>query len=204
MLGVVGGSVLAPHPFADELRGFPGLDLGAVADVAVLGVAVPHRGAAGVLALGFNRNHPGLKGDQILPQKTGQRQGVMQHEQGEFIAPSRHTLNYGDWCHQGYPYLAAMVDYSQHITLPEGFMGQRLVLSADVGNDLFEVYINGEHAGTRMWQPYELDITPYVKETSFTLTIRVVNTIANLLEAKGDPSGLNALYITPYPVYSLR
>ena len=41
-------------------------------------------------------------------------------------------------------------------------------------------------------------------EASFTLTIRVVNTIANLLEAKGDPSGLNALYITPYPVYKLK
>lgn len=129
---------------------------------------------------------------------------VGRDEQGEFIAPPRHTLTYGDWCHQGYPYLAAMVDYSQHITLPEGFLGQRLVLSADVGDDLFEVYINGEHAGTRMWQPYELDITPYVTEASFALTIRVVNTIANLLEAKGDPSGLNALYITPYPVYKLK
>ena len=124
--------------------------------------------------------------------------------EGEYIAPPKSSLDYGDWCGQGYPYLAAMVDYTQKVTLPEGFLGQRLELFADVGDDLFEVFINGEPADCRMWQPYTLDITPFVKDSAFTLTVRAVNTIANLLEGARKPSGLRSLSITPCPVYTLR
>lgn len=123
---------------------------------------------------------------------------------GEYIAPPRDSLQTGDWCRQGFPYLAAMVDYEQEITLPEGFLGQRLILEADVGDDLFEAFIDGRHAGCRMWQPYALDITDFVKDKRFTLTLRVVNTIANLLEARREPSGLFGLTITPHPAYHLE
>ncbi|MHC1785730.1 MAG: glycosyl hydrolase [Christensenellales bacterium] len=129
---------------------------------------------------------------------------VGKDEQGEYIAPPREGLRYGDWCGQGYPYLSAMVDYTQQLTLPEGFLGQRLLLSADVGDDLFEVFINDQPVGCRLWQPYELDITPAVTMETFTLKVRVVNTIANLLEAKRKPSGLNSLQILPHPQYRLK
>ena len=121
-------------------------------------------------------------------------------ENGAITAPSD-TLVYGDWCKQGYPYLAAMVDYTQEIALPDNFIGQELFFSADVGDDLYQVYINGELAGTRMWEPYTLDITPFVKERRFTLTVRVVNTIANLLEAQRKPSGLKSCRISAQPRY---
>ncbi len=123
-------------------------------------------------------------------------------EQGDYIDAPRNTLNYGDWCGQGYPYLAAMVDYTQQITLPEGFLGQRLIFHGDVGDDLYQVFIDGKLAGTRMWEPYDLDITDAVQSPSFTLTVRVVNTIANLLEAQRKPSGLRACSITPQPCYT--
>ncbi len=118
------------------------------------------------------------------------------------ICPPTDTLRYGDWCEQGYPYLAARVDYEQQVTLPENFMGQVLELTADVGDDIFEVWIDGEHAGQRLWQPYTLDITPFVKKRTFTLRVQVVNTIANLLEAQKKESGLKALTITPYQRYN--
>lgn len=124
--------------------------------------------------------------------------------EGEFIAPPTTSLKQGDWCAQGYPYLAAMADYETEIVLPEAFLGQQLMLECDVGDDLFEAWVDGEHAGLRMWQPYALDITHLVKSPRFRLKVRVVNTIANLLEAKRKPSGLFGMRIVPHPVYTLR
>ncbi len=129
---------------------------------------------------------------------------VREDGQGEYIAGPSGALHYGDWCLQGYPYLAAMADYIQDVRLPEGFLGQRLLLRADVGDDLFEVFINDTPAGCRMWEPYELDITEFVTGDSFTLKVRAVNTIANLLEAKRKPSGLRRLDILPHPLYTLN
>ena len=129
---------------------------------------------------------------------------VGEEDGAEVILPPTNTLTYGDWCKQGYPYLAAMVDYTQEVTLPAEMMGKELLFSADVGDDLFQVFINDELVGTRMWQPYTLDITEAVQSPTFTLTVRVVNTIANLLEAQRKPSGLNACSITAYPKYTLH
>lgn len=129
---------------------------------------------------------------------------VGEEDGAEVILPPTDTLTYGDWCKQGYPYLAAMVDYTQEVTLPAEMMGKELLFSADVGDGLYQVFINGELVGTRMWQPYTLDITEAVQSPTFTLTVRVVNTIANLLEAQSKPSGLNACSITAYPKYTLH
>lgn len=123
--------------------------------------------------------------------------------QCEYLDAPGSTLAYGDWCHQGYPYLAAMVDYEMHVDIPKAFLGQRLLLECEVGDDLFEAWIDGAHAGVRMWQPYQLDITDFVSTSRFHLKVRVVNTIANLLEASQKASGLFKLRIVPHPVYTL-
>ncbi len=120
----------------------------------------------------------------------------------DVICAPTNTLRYGDWCKQGYPYLASMVDYEKEILLPDGYLGKTLLLDADVGDDLFEVFVDGEPAGVRLWSPYVLDITPFVKSSRFTLQVRVVNTIANLLTMQGKESGLRSLTITPYDRYN--
>lgn len=122
-------------------------------------------------------------------------------ENGEYIDKPVSSLKYGDWCKQGYPYLAASVDYTQQITLPNDMLGHELIFTADVGNDLYQVLVNGKLVDTRLWQPYESDLTQAVTDRTFTLTVRVVNTVANLLEAQRKPSGLNACSIRANPVY---
>lgn len=126
---------------------------------------------------------------------------VGKDEAGEYIDKPVSTLRYGDWCEQGYPYLAATVDYTQEITLPEEMLGHELVFTADVGDDLYEVLVNGQKVDTRLWQPYESRLTDAVAGRTFTLTVRVVNTVANILEAQRKPSGLNGCAITAYPKY---
>lgn len=126
---------------------------------------------------------------------------VGKDEQGEYIDAPVSTLRYGDWCEQGYPYLAATVDYTQEITLPEEMLGHELVFTADVGDDLYEVLVNGQKVDTRLWQPYESRLTDAITGQTFTLTVRVVNTVANILEAQRKPSGLNGCAITAYPKY---
>lgn len=51
----------------------------------------------------------------------------------------------------------------------------------DLGKVYFtaDVIINGKKAGTRLWDPYQLDITNYVKEGDNTIEVRVIPTLRN-------------------------
>lgn len=66
---------------------------------------------------------------------------------------------------------------------------------------MYQLLIDGQPVDTRLWQPYESRITDAVTSSTFTLTVRVVNTVANLLEAQRKPSGLNSCRITALPIY---
>lgn len=129
---------------------------------------------------------------------------VGEDEKGEYIAAPVTSLHYGDWCKQGCPYLASVVDYTQTVTLPAGMLGHELTFTADVGDDLYQVLVDGELVDTRLWQPYESSLTKAVKHETFTLTVRVVNTVANILEAQRKPSGLNSCAIQAKPVYHFQ
>jgi hypothetical protein len=59
-----------------------------------------------------------------------------------------------------------------------------------MADDAVEVVVNGQTAGVRLWEPYEIDITDVVQPGENTLELRVTNTLINLLEAVQRPSGL--------------
>jgi hypothetical protein len=93
--------------------------------------------------------------------------------------------------------------YRKRFTLPESFTGQRVFLEPQMEDDVLEVLVNGQAAGVRLWAPYQIEITDWLKSGENTLELRVANTLVNLLEAVERPSGLlGAPKLVPYRTFT--
>ncbi|RPI84857.1 MAG: hypothetical protein EHM41_12315, partial [Chloroflexi bacterium] len=113
---------------------------------------------------------------------------------GEYqIAAPRSTSNLAPWNREGYPFYSGSAIYSRHFRLPggsEGDTGLRLFIDVPAGDDVVEVILNGKQAGICLWAPYTVEITSLVQPGENKIEIRTANTLINLLEAVGRPSGL--------------
>jgi hypothetical protein len=70
-------------------------------------------------------------------------------------------------------------------------------------DDVLDVLVNGQSAGIRLWAPYQVDLTEFLKAGDNTLELRVANTLVNMLEAVERPSGLaGAPKLVPYQTFS--
>lgn len=68
--------------------------------------------------------------------------------------------------------------------------GRRIFLDMGQVGEQAEVYINGTYAGFRLWAPYMLELTQYIKNGKNSLSIAVTNSLANKYTDKLQPSGL--------------
>ncbi|MCE5322221.1 hypothetical protein LLG46_02770 [bacterium] len=66
------------------------------------------------------------------------------------------------------------VVYSRNVLIPEFLRGQRVIIKVDDQPDIVEFIINGAAAGTRLWPPYEMDITALVKPGINEITLKVM------------------------------
>lgn len=145
------------------------------------------------------------KMDGLLdPIKLSGTFSVTSDASGEAIAAPIAELSTGDWIAQGYPYYSGSVYYTKTIQVSSALEEKILFLSADVGADVLEVWVNGEKVGTRLWKPYRLNLTGVLHTGENTLTLRVINTVSNILEATKIPSGLFDATITPYNPYVIH
>ena len=108
----------------------------------------------------------------------------------ERIVAPHGALQAASWVEQGYPYYSGRGLYRRRFALPDDFLGQRIFLEPEMRDDTLEVLINGQRAGVRLWQPYEVEVTDYLMPGDNMLELRVANTPINLLEAVPRPSGL--------------
>ena len=99
-------------------------------------------------------------------------------------------LNLGDWVNQGLPYYSGGVIYETTINIADEYIGKEVLFNADVGTDVLELWINDEHAGVRLWQPYKLSVGELLKSGENNFKIKVTNTLANMLNASKQASGL--------------
>ena len=67
---------------------------------------------------------------------------------------------------------------------------KRLILDMGAVGEQAEVSLNGEAVGYRLWAPYVMDVTEYVKEGKNRLSIAVTNSLANHYTETRLPSGL--------------
>jgi hypothetical protein len=93
------------------------------------------------------------------------------------------------WTEQGYPFLSGRGEYKTAFERPPKREGA-IVLEVPMVDDVLEVEVNGERAGVRLWDPYVVDISPFLRDGSNDLTLRVANTPANLLNGDARHSGI--------------
>ena len=67
---------------------------------------------------------------------------------------------------------------------------KKIVLDMGAVAEQAEVYLNGSYAGYKMWAPYEVDLTGFVRSGKNKLEIEVTNSLANKYGNVKLPSGL--------------
>jgi hypothetical protein len=80
--------------------------------------------------------------------------------------------------------------YRTTFAVPAELAGRGLRLEVPMRDDVLEVEVNGQAAGVRLWDPYEVEVTGLVRAGPNELALRVANTPANLLNGAPRPSGL--------------
>jgi hypothetical protein len=91
------------------------------------------------------------------------------------------------WAEQGYPFYSGVASYSQKVKIPKA---KRVIFRMEKPADMAEVLVNGKRAAVLPWEPWEADITKYVKAGDNDITVRVANSMVNLLIQQPKASGL--------------
>ncbi len=114
-----------------------------------------------------------------------------------------HSLSPASWTQQGYPHFSGRAVYRKKFELPEAFQGQRVFVEPVMEDDVLEVIINGQSAGVRLWEPYQIEVTDLLKSGENTIEMRVANTLVNMLERVERPSGLAGVpRLVPYQTFT--
>lgn len=103
------------------------------------------------------------------------------------LAPRSTSLRTGlSWAEQGQPFYSGTADYRFEVTLDEDMQEAALVLPGC--RDAAKVWVDGEYAGVSVLPPYRIPLS--LAKGGHTLTVRVGNTLGNMLEGYKAPSGL--------------
>ena len=108
---------------------------------------------------------------------------------GETMSPPQRQIR-GLFTENGYPHLAGLGRYRQLVNIPERFGGQRLILDPGEVEGCLRVIVNGQTIATRLWPPYEVDITPAARPGSNEIIIEIAGTLGNLYSKEKRPFGL--------------
>lgn len=83
------------------------------------------------------------------------------------------------WTQTGLANFSGTAIYTKTFILPENFVGLQVMLDLGRVSSVADVFVNGEHAGTLVWRPYQLDISKLIKPGKNEIEIIVTNTEAN-------------------------
>ncbi|HEX9652821.1 MAG TPA: glycosyl hydrolase [bacterium] len=106
----------------------------------------------------------------------------------KIVAP-KSRLKIGDWTQQGYPFFSGSASYTAKVEIAEKYLSGRLFLETDCGEDVLEVIVN-DHTRVVPWHPYRVEITDLIRAGKNTITLKVTNTVINILEGVRKASGL--------------
>jgi hypothetical protein len=146
------------------------------------------------LIKGFNRvaiRTMGINGNPqpiLFPPIIAGSFSISKGQKGWTIDVPTALVGYDSWTRHGFPYLSGSGVYSQKFEVPSE--RNRVVLSFSQTSGPIDVKVNDVDMGTLIWQPMEIDITGKCEQKRNDLTVRVVNTMDNLLRMNSRPSGL--------------
>lgn len=96
------------------------------------------------------------------------------------LGESQPALALGSWKGQGYPLYAAGVSYSNKFIVPRR-AGKCVVELGKWYGSVAEVIVNKKSAGYLAYQPWQCDVTKFLKSGTNTIEVRVIGTLKNTL-----------------------
>jgi hypothetical protein len=103
------------------------------------------------------------------------------------------------WSKWSLPWYGGRVLYHTEIEVPQAGPAGNWFLDLGEVQHYAEVWLNGKLAGTRLWPPYRVEVTPYLKKDRNELVLIISNSLANRFAwdiwgtrgtGKPEPSGL--------------
>lgn len=108
---------------------------------------------------------------------------------------------HGPFNEQGFPHFAGVARHRQTVEIPSEYVeGHRLYLDPGEVHDCCRVLVNGQEVDIRLWTPFEVEITDYVKPGANEIVVEVANSLVNLYDKQSRTSGL----IGPARVWVLK
>jgi hypothetical protein len=83
------------------------------------------------------------------------------------------------WTQTGLANFSGTAIYTKTFNLPDNYRDKRVMLDLGRVSSVADAFVNGEHAGTLVWRPYQLDISKLIKQGENEIKILVTNTEAN-------------------------
>lgn len=105
---------------------------------------------------------------------------VVPEQEGWSIGAPQESFTLGSWKDQKQPFYSWDMSYSKTYTLDD-LTGRYAVKLNKWNGTVAEVYVNGQKAGIIAFAPWQLDVTPYLKEGGNTIDVRVIGSLKNLL-----------------------
>jgi hypothetical protein len=85
----------------------------------------------------------------------------------------------GSWREAGLPFYSQQVGYSQNFRLDKSENSLYIIRMNDWKGTIAEVWVNGAQAGVIAWQPYELDVSSWLKEGENEVVVKVTGSLKN-------------------------
>lgn len=100
---------------------------------------------------------------------------------GFYITKAGKTVTDGELASQGYPFFNGSVTLRKKIQLSKAEAENRSFTVSRLCSTVTEVSVNGEEAGSIVWQPYETDLSGKLKAGENTVEVTVTGNLRNLL-----------------------
>ncbi len=123
--------------------------------------------------------------------------GLKPDEKGWILIPQE-KLEIGSWKEQAMPFYSNSVSYIKSFDVSDQITACKIKLNQWRGT-VAEVTVNGENAGIIGWEPYELDISDWIKNGRNEVEVKVIGSLKNLL----GPHHNNPTYglVTPWSFF---
>ncbi|MDP4190243.1 MAG: glycosyl hydrolase [Bacteroidota bacterium] len=145
-----------------------------------------------------------IAGNFALEKSNDERSNGQNFDVYKIVKPIE-KISIGDWTENGYPYFSGTGIYETEFEIKdESYLMGKMFLNTDCGEDVLEVIVNNSEARVIPWHPYRLDINSLLRKGNNKITLKVTNTLINMLEGVKKPSGIfKEPLITFHPQYQI-